>query len=99
MSELLPLLPPGGCIILHPTKTRLSLLADIANSLVLTDITTDSDVILLFPYAPTEWQTRERVTARVRELEKAGWVEQDEAGVNWQPTAYGRQLLLREASS
>ncbi|GLH94920.1 hypothetical protein [Phytohabitans aurantiacus] len=75
---------------LYPTKTRRALLDAIANAQVLTDITAPAlDVILLFPNAPTEWQTRQTVTARVRELEAAGWVEEDDAGVEWRTTDAG----------
>jgi hypothetical protein len=74
---------------LYPTKARLALLRDIANGQVLTDITADDDVVLLFPDAPTSWQDRRRVTVRVRELEQAGWAETDPAGVTWQLTDAG----------
>lgn len=84
---------------LYPTKTRLGLLAEIANGQVLTDITADDDVILLFPWAPTQWQDRVKVTARVREMERAGWVETDTAGVTWQLTERGRAFLDAAAPS
>jgi hypothetical protein len=75
---------------LYPTKNRRALLDAIANGQVLTDITAPVlDVIVLFPNAPTEWQTRQTVTARVRELERAGWVEEDDAGVEWRTTDAG----------
>lgn len=80
---------------LYPTPTRLRLLAEIVNGQVLTDITRDDDqdVIWLFPDAPTSWQDRVKVTARVRELEAAGWVEEFILGPTWQPTSAGRDVL------
>lgn len=80
---------------LYPTPTRLQLLAQIANDQVLTDITRDDnqDVILLFPDAPTSWQDRIRVTARVRELEHAGWAAEFERGPTWSLTDAGRAIL------
>lgn len=80
---------------LYPTPTRLALLRDVANGQVMTDITRNEDVILLFPNAPTEWQTRQGVTSRVRELERVGWVEEDydDGHWEWQVTAAGRAVL------
>lgn len=86
---------------LHPTKTRIQLLRDIANGQVLTDITAepeDGDVIWLFPDAPTTWQNRTRVTARVQELERAGWVEQQPNGMDWDLTDAGRKVLAERSS-
>lgn len=77
---------------LYPTKTRLALLDQMDNGQVLTDITVDHDLILLFPYAPTQWQDRTAVTAKAREMEAAGWCEEREGGIDWQPTAYGRAI-------
>lgn len=79
---------------LFPTKTRLALLDDVANGQVLTDITEDDDVILLFPNAPTEWQSRVRVTARIRELERAGWIHEDTH--SWRLTAAGHTVLAAD---
>lgn len=80
---------------LYPTPTRLRLLTEIANGQVLTDITRedDQDVILLFPDAPTSWQDRVKVTARVRELERAGWAEEFLLGPTWSLTDAGREVL------
>ena len=82
---------------LYPTKTRLALLADVANSQVYTDITAEAadsgeDIIWLFPDAPTVWETRHKVTARIREMERAGWVE--EVGCQWALTDVGLDVLL-----
>lgn len=74
---------------LYPTPSRRRLVRQISNGQVVTDITADGDVILLFPDAPTSWQDSERVTARVRELEAAGWVETD--GVLWGVTVDGAE--------
>ena len=85
---------------LYPTKTRLALLADLDNGQVLTDITAEGDqgdVIWLYPWAPTQWQDRVKVTARVRELERGGWVEQDEAGISWWLTDAGREVATTHA--
>lgn len=82
---------------LYPTKTRLRLLLDIANSQVGTDIRADHDRIILWPDAPTSWQDQVVVTARVRELEHAGWVTLDQAEVWWLVTDAGREVL--EAAS
>jgi hypothetical protein len=82
---------------LYPTKTRLALLHQVANSQVLTDISPeadDQDVILLFPDAPTSWQDRAKVTARIREMEHAGWVTTvDNIGMSWYPTDAGLAVL------
>lgn len=82
---------------LYPTKTRLALLRQVANSQVITDISPeadDQDVIWLFPDAPTSWQWRTRVTARIREMEHAGWVtEGDHIGATWYPTDTGYDVL------
>jgi hypothetical protein len=80
---------------LYPTPTRLRLLAEIANAQVLTDIARDDDqdVILLFADAPTSWQDRVKVTARVRELEAAGWVEESGSDATWSLTDAGRKVL------
>lgn len=80
---------------LFPTPTRLRLLAQIDNGQVLTDITRDDDqdVIWLFPDAPTSWWDRRKVTAQVRELEAAGWVEEFMPGGTWRLTDAGRDVL------
>lgn len=77
---------------LFATKTRLKLLAEVAAGRVMTDTTAADDVIWLCPNAPTDWETRERVTARVRELEAAGWVEQPHP-VDWRLTLAGWTVL------
>lgn len=82
---------------LFPTKTRLALLRQVANSQVVTDIVLDvddQDVIWLFPDAPTSWQDHIRVTARIREMEHAGWVTTvDGVGMSWYPTDAGYAVL------
>lgn len=74
---------------LHPTPSRLGLLADVADHIV----TTDQDVIWLDPSPPGGF-TRTRVTARIRELETAGWVE--DRGDRWVLTDRGQELLVAE---
>jgi hypothetical protein len=77
---------------LHPTPTRRTLLAQIGAGLVMNALAAEHDEIILYPNAPTsyEWQ---RVTFRVRELEKAGWVQEDEEQIMWELTDAGRALL------
>jgi hypothetical protein len=81
---------------LHPTPARRDLLDQMDNGQVLTDITaediTDGFPILLYPDAPTSWQRSITVTARARELERAGWAEEREGGIDWQATPYGRAI-------
>lgn len=79
--------------LLYPTKTRLALVRAVANGQVATDVTADDDLIWLYPNYPTEHDTRRRVTHDVRELERAGWVEEDQAGVFWRLTGAGRAVL------
>lgn len=79
---------------LYPTRTRLHLLAQVANSQVAMDVTDDrGHRIVLWPDAPTSWQDQTTVTVRVRELERAGWVVLDTAGVWWLLTDAGREVL------
>jgi hypothetical protein len=78
---------------LYPTRTRRDLLAAVGNGQVLTDYTADTFVALLFPDAPTSWQDRVTVTARVREAEQAGWIE--EQGSDWRLTEAGWAVLGR----
>lgn len=62
---------------LHPTPTRLALLRDVADGLVMEDPATEviwRDDRLGGFYDPNT-ATCTRVTAKVRELENAGWVE------------------------
>lgn len=83
---------------LYPTPTRLALLRQVANGQVCTDfmasIDTEGgdDVIVLFPDAPTAWSDRRRVTARIREMEAAGWVRELTGG-DWFLTDAGQALL------
>ena len=76
----------------YPTKTRLALLRTVANHQVITDVTADIHLVWLFPDAPTSWFHRERVNARIAELEKAGWVECG-PDLTWSVTDAGRQVL------
>jgi len=79
---------------LYPTKTRLALLRQVANSQVATG--DDGHEVFAWPDAPTSWQDRVKVTARMDELVRAGWVTTDEAdgpGVWWLLTDDGRKIL------
>lgn len=78
---------------LYPTKARLKLLRQIRNSQVGTDLLAERERIVLWPYAPTEYQTQQTVTARVRELEAAGWVRRSASGADWLLTDEGRKVL------
>jgi hypothetical protein len=78
---------------LYPTRTRRELLAAVANGQVITDYTADCFVAVLFPDAPTSWQDRVTVTARVREAEQAGWIK--EQGTDWRLTEAGWDALGR----
>jgi hypothetical protein len=78
---------------LYPTRTRLQLLRDVRDGKVGTDITADVERIVLWPYAPTEWQTQQTVTARVLELEQAGWVRRSASGAAWLLTDAGEKVL------
>lgn len=81
---------------LHPTKTRLTLLAQVANDQVTTDLTLDEgDRVVLHPDAPTSWSEQVTVTARIRQLEAAGWIEEDPAAF-WRLTDAGRDVLALE---
>jgi len=78
---------------LYPTKTRLALLRQVANSLVQSGY---ADDVLLFPDAPTSWEYSRKVTARIEELERAGWVTElhpDHPGCWWVPTEAGYAVL------
>lgn len=87
-----PELNPPKPAELYPTKTRLALLRAIQNSQVQVDTTAENFVVVLFPDAPTSWQDRQVVTARVIEVERAGWVEL-RPWDGWQLTAAGRAVL------
>lgn len=83
---------------LYSTPTRLQLLRQVDNSQVGMDITTDlGPRAVLWPDAPTSWQDHVTVTARIKELEHAGWVRLDDAEVWWLVTDAGREVL--EAAS
>lgn len=77
---------------LFPTPTRLALLRDIDAGHVLVDTTVEKFTVVLFPDAPTSWQDRQTVTARVIELEVAGWAELA-PWHGWQLTDAGRAVL------
>jgi hypothetical protein len=77
-------------------EVSLALLRAVANSQVMTQAFDETQVfdpprVLLFPDAPTSWQDSRIVTARVRELERAGWVAEE--FVTWVLTDAGRKVL------
>lgn len=88
---------------LHPTPTRLALLRDVRDGKVFTHVIERGDegaeyVAYLFPDAPTSWQDRQRVDARMVELERAGWVDEawedeSKADGEWWLTDAGRVVL------
>lgn len=82
---------------LHPTKTRLALLAEVVADNVLDGLTdeTDGDIWLIDAAPP--FDPPRKVTARMLELEKAGWVEQGPGIGSWRLTDAGRAVL--EASA
>jgi hypothetical protein len=81
---------------LYPTPTRLKLLRQVANRQVIVDLTLDDGGwrVVLFPYAPTQYQDQVTVTHRIDELERAGWVKLLEpAEVDYVLTDEGWQIL------
>ena len=89
-----------GAVSLYPTKTRLALLRQVANSQVQAQYFDETQAFdepraVLFPDAPTSWQDRRIVTARMRELERAGWVREPALGDfgTYQVTDEGRKIL------
>lgn len=78
---------------LYPTPSRVALLQDIADGLVVeADTAAWRDEALAAFYDPFT-ATRTKVTARVREMVAAGWVEHDTAtGMYW-PTDAGRAVI------
>ena len=89
-----------GEVSLYPTKTRLALLRQVANSQVQAQYFDETQAFdepraLLFPDVPTSWQDPRLVTARMRELQRAGWVREPELGDfgTWQVTDEGRKIL------
>ena len=78
---------------LYPTKARLSLLAGVANLAVTVDITSDVWRVVWHPYAPDQWQDQVAVTARIAEMERAGWVSVDEDRAKVRITDAGRGVL------
>ena len=77
---------------LYPTKTRLALLTAVDDGAVVEGITEDTD--------GDTWLTEDghqplKVTARIHELERAGWVElPDDPPVFWRLTEAGWAVLL-----
>lgn len=78
---------------LYPTRTRLALLREVRDGRVHIDLTADDETFLWFPYAPTQWQDRTVVTARVQEQLNAGWLQLDEDRWELDLTNEGRAVL------
>lgn len=78
---------------LYPTKSRLALLAGVENLAVTVDVTSDVWRVVWHPYAPDQWQDQVAVTARIAELERAGWVTVDEEQAKVRITDAGHKVL------
>lgn len=81
---------------LYPTKTRLALLRGVAASQVQTARDGPTSCVLWFMDAPESWTYSRNVTARMAELQRAGWVVESEPagpGAWWLLTDAGRKLL------
>lgn len=76
---------------LDATETRVSLLARVEQGDVLEGITdeTEGDTWL----TDMDGSAPEKVTARMAEMEQAGWVEISNNQVVWQLTDFGRAVL------
>ncbi len=75
------------------TPTRMQLLRDVRDGFVVeypttAAYTTDTDSYLRVPNTPDR-----KVTARIAELERAGWVRLDMIWMHWRLTIEGRQVL------
>lgn len=82
---------------LHPTRTRLALLAEVDADNVCDGLTDEYDGHIWLVDTAPPFDPPQKVTARVLELEKAGWVEQGPDGASWRLTDAGRDVL-REAT-
>lgn len=85
---------------LHPTKTRIRLLADVKAGYVLNgNHSLDEDMHhhawLVDPQTPLPI----KVTARVADAERAGWVHLPEPEIAWRLTAEGEQVLADHSPS
>ncbi|WBB94234.1 hypothetical protein [Verrucosispora sp. WMMC514] len=74
---------------LHPTKTRIALLDEVRAGNVFRNAIGDSYIA-----------AGRKVTAAIREMERARWVEQDDSrpGDYWRPTTTGREVLDDQAT-
>lgn len=76
---------------LYPTPSRIKLLDAVRLGLILDD-PRDGHTY----WAEFEGLAPYRVDARVREAERAGWIELDQAtAINWRLTAAGTEVLRR----
>lgn len=75
---------------LYPTKTRLALLQAVAADLVIEGLTEETHG---HTWLTDEIDPPRKVSARVTELHRAGWVELDYAQAFWRLTDEGRRVL------
>lgn len=78
---------------LHPTKTRLQLLRDVRDGLVVEGLTEETEGHVWCTADAQYGVPARKVTARVHELEGAGWVECAENLVDWRLTDTGQTVL------
>lgn len=78
---------------LYPTKTRLRLLRAVQSGDVLDGSVLIDDDALGNAWLCEPGEERRKVTARVIELEEAGWIVLDEPYVHWTLTAEGARVL------
>jgi hypothetical protein len=80
---------------LYPTKCRLALLRAVDTGDVVEGITEDHLVggAVAHTFLLDEPDEPRKVDARVKEAERAGWVELDKTGVNWRLTDAGQAVL------
>lgn len=75
---------------IHPTKTRLTMLRAVDAG----------QVWWCYEDGQSYWDTADwqrKVTSRMDELDRAGWVMEEQAGSRWLLTAAGRDVLAEHA--
>lgn len=79
---------------LHPTKTRMALLQAVADGAVYDLPDDDRDTIATFDTSGAEWgEPARRVTARIDEFVRAGWVAIAADDMTWSLSGEGRRVL------
>jgi len=76
----------------HPPR-RLALLAEVGADNVTDGMTDETDGHIWMVSATPPFDPPRKVTARILEPERAGWVEQGPDGVFWRLTDTGRAVL------